>query len=210
MTKATLPIIKVKDLKKFISKDGAINIKYLKGRPRPYRFDASRGQLNINGEIPVTNPGKPFTIIPIAYRIFTDRLFELPRREWLELFFIDEAGAISIVMFHGYSVEEFMQMTQKLFYEDLGITEIEITVSPQAKESKTSGSKYYIASFEYKAAPKEYVETVKGIMAGLEVYRADTLRPSNDLIVWENYPVSLLELETTGEVPTEENTKTRA
>ncbi len=195
MTKATLPIVKTKDLKKFLATDGTITLKYLKGRPRPYRFDASRGVLNINGEIPVTSAGKAFTIIPIGYRIFSDRLFELSRREWLELFFIDESGAISIVMFHGYSVEEFMSMTQKLYYEDLSITEIAITVHPNPKESKTSGSKYFIANFEYKAAPKEYLSTVKALTPGLEIYRADTLRPSNDMIVWENYPVHLLNAE---------------
>ena len=188
-----------------------INIKYLRGRPRPYRFDASRGILNINGETNVTSSGKPFTLIPIAYRIFSDQLFDLSRREWLELYFIDAVGAISIVMFHGYSVEEFMQMSQKLYYEDLGITEIEITVHPQAKESKTSGSKYFIASFEYKAAPKEYLEIAKAITKGLEIYRADTLRPSNELIVWENYPIDLAEKDLeTANIPKRQEEKNKA
>ena len=191
-----LPMIKTTDLKKLITNDGEIKIKYLKGYPRPYRFNASSGILNLNGQTPVTKAGKTFTMIPIAYRLFKDRLFEYSKREWLELFFIDENGAIALVMFHGYSVEEFLQMTQELFYEDLSITEIEITVTPEQKESKSAkGSKYYIASFEYKKADSQYLNTVKTITEGLEIFREDTIKATNEMIVWDNYPVHLVERE---------------
>ena len=37
-----------------ITKDGELKIKYLPGYPRSYRFDASRGTFNENGENTLT------------------------------------------------------------------------------------------------------------------------------------------------------------
>ncbi len=194
MSKTTLPATTTKTLESFIDKEnGDIKIKYLKGHPRQYRFDASKGNFNINGQTLITQPGKPFTLIPVGYRIFMDRLFEYSNREWLELFFIDDSGAIANVMLHGYSVEEFIRMTQDLFYEDLKITEIEITIIPQEKISKSTGKKYYIAAFDHKQADKKYLDLIKPMTEGIELYRSDTIKPTNEMMIWENYPVERIE-----------------
>ena len=47
-------------------------IAYLPGRPRQYRFDASRGMFNLKGETPITKPKESLTLIPVAFRIFRD------------------------------------------------------------------------------------------------------------------------------------------
>ena len=194
-----LPTTSFQQLEALIDKQsGEIQFRYLKGRPKQYRFDASRGIMNINGEIPMTKPGKPFVIIPVAYRIFKDSLFEYSRREWLELFFINEKGALSCIMFHGYSVEHFMRMTQDLFYDDLKITQIKITVKPEQKKitkGDNEGKTYYIADFEYEKADEKYLKAVTDLLGEIEIYRTDTIRPTNDMIVWENYPNHILELE---------------
>lgn len=195
-----LPTTTIKQLEALTDKkSGEIQIRYLKGRPRQYRFDASRGIMNINGETPVTKPGKTFELIPVAYRIFKDSLFDYSRREWLELFFVNEKGALSCIMFHGFSVEHFMRMTQDLFYDDLKITEIKITITPEQKKitkGDNEGKTYYIANFEYDKADAKYLKMVSTLLDDTEIYRTDTMRPTNDMIVWENYANHVLELET--------------
>jgi hypothetical protein len=191
----SIPTVSIKDLQNItdeVSKN--LKIKYLKGHPRQYRFDASRGIFNIDGEIPVTKTGKPLTLIPISYRVFKDSLFGTSKRSWLELFFIDDIGAIASVLLHGYSVEHFFNMTQKLFYEDLKITEIKITITPQEKQT-AKGEKYFIAEFEHEAADPEYLKVVQANLEGVELYREDTIQPTNTMILWENYPLCIVESE---------------
>ena len=175
-------------------KSKTLALKYLKGHPRQYRFDASRGVFNIQGEIPVTKAGKPFSLVPISYRVFKDLLFGTSKRNWLELFFIDNIGAVASVMVHGYSVEHFFNMSQKLFYEDLKITEIKITITPQERQT-AKGEKYYIAEFEHEAADADYVKLAKTSIKDFELYREDTIQPTNTMVVWENYPLCIVESE---------------
>jgi len=188
----TLTLKELKNLMDSTSK--TLNLKYLKGHPRQYRFDASRGVFNIQGEIPVTKAGKPFSLIPIGYRVFKDSLFGTSKRNWLELFFIDNIGAVASVMLHGYSVEHFFNMSQKLFYENLKITEIKITITPQERQT-AKGEKYYIAEFEHETADADYLKLVKTSTEGFELYREDTVQPTNTMIVWENYPLCIVEAE---------------
>ena len=89
-------------------------------------------------------------------------------------------------------------MTQDLFYDDLKITEIKIIVTPEQKKitkGDNEGKTYYIASFEYEKAEATYLETVKTVLGNMEIYRSDTIRPTNDMIVWENFPNHILEQE---------------
>ncbi len=193
--KNSIPTVTTAALKKLIDAETKnLSIKYLKGHPRQYRFDASRGLFNLGGDTPVTKSGKPFTLIPISYRVFKDSLFGTSKRSWLELFFIDDIGAVASVMLHGYSVEHFFNMTQSLFYEDLKITEIKITITPQEKQT-AKGDKYFIAEFEHEAADAEYLKIVKENLEGIELYREDTIQPTNTMIVWENYPLCIVERE---------------
>ena len=193
--KISIPTLTLKALENLMDeKSKALNLKYLKGHPRQYRFDASRGVFNIQGEIPVTKAGKPFSLIPISYRVFKDSLFGTSKRNWLELFFIDDIGAVASVMVHGYSVEHFFNMSQKLFYENLKITEIKITITPQERQT-AKGEKYFIAEFEHEAADPAYLKLVKANVKDFELYREDTIQPTNTMIVWENYPLCIVESE---------------
>ena len=97
-------------------------------------------------------------------------------------------------MLHGYSVEHFFEMTQKLFYEDLKITDIKITITPQEKMT-AKAEKYFIAEFEHEAADPEYLKLVHESLEGVELYREDTVQPTNNMIVWENYPLCFVERE---------------
>ena len=193
--KISIPTTTLKGLQNLMDeKSKTLTLKYLKGHPRQYRFDASRGVFNIQGEIPVTKAGKPFSLIPISYRVFKDSLFGTSKRSWLELFFIDNIGAVASVMVHGYSVEHFFNMSQKLFYEDLKITEIKITITPQERQT-AKGEKYYIAEFEHEAADADYLKLAKANTEGFELYREDTIQPTNTMVVWENYPLCIVEAE---------------
>ena len=193
--KVSIPTISLKELQNLMDeKSKTLALKYLKGHPRQYRFDASRGIFNIQGEIPVTKAGKPFSLIPISYRVFKDSLFGTSKRSWLELFFIDNIGAVASVMLHGYSVEHFFNMSQKLFYENLKITEIKITITPQERQT-AKGEKYYIAEFEHEAADADYLKLAKTSTQDFELYREDTIQPTNTMVVWENYPLCIVENE---------------
>jgi len=193
--KISIPTTTLKGLQNLMDeKSKTLALKYMKGHPRQYRFDASRGSFNIQGEIPVTKAGKPFSLIPISYRVFKDSLFGTSKRSWLELFFIDSIGAVASVMLHGYSVEHFFNMSQKLFYEDLKITEIKITITPQERQT-AKGEKYYIAEFEHEAADADYLKLAKANTEGFELYREDTIQPTNTMVVWENYPLCIVEAE---------------
>ena len=193
--KVSIPTITLKELQNLMDeKSKTLALKYLKGHPRQYRFDASRGIFNIQGEIPVTKAGKPFSLIPISYRVFKDSLFGTSKRSWLELFFIDNIGAVASVMLHGYSVEHFFNMSQKLFYENLKITEIKITITPQERQT-AKGEKYYIAEFEHEAADEDYLTLAKTSTQDFELYREDTIQPTNTMVVWENYPLCIVENE---------------
>ena len=193
--KISNPTISLKELQNLMNaKTKSLDLKYLKGHPRQYRFDASRGLFNIQGEIPITKAGKPFSLIPISYRVFNDSLFGTSKRSWLELFFIDNIGAVASVMLHGYSVEHFFNMSQKLFYENLKITEIKITITPQERQT-AKGEKYYIAEFEHEAADEEYLKLAQASTEDFELYREDTIQPTNTMVVWENYPLCIVEAE---------------
>ena len=97
-------------------------------------------------------------------------------------------------MVHGYSVEHFFNMSQKLFYEDLKITEIKITITPQERQT-AKGEKYYIAEFEHEAADADYLKLAKVSIKDFELFREDTIQPTNTMIVWENYPLCIVESE---------------
>lgn len=124
------------------------NIKYLEGLPREYRFNAKTGILTKGADHAMTDRGESFSIIPIAYRLFSAEMFQYEARDWAELFFINEAGHVSCLMFHGYSVESLRQTMADLFYEDVSLTQVILTCTPVQK-SNEYGS-YYILSFKAK------------------------------------------------------------
>lgn len=155
-------------------------VKYIEGRPRQYRFDAKDGSFNINGETPV---GKNLTFQPIAWRIFTDNILNLGAKTWAEIFFVDDRNCVSAVLFHGYSVDNIFRLIEPLYYDDLTLADVVITVSPEKKENTKIQPKgvYHIASFTYTAADPQKTAALKQMAAEQKIYRAETLTDRADV-----------------------------
>lgn len=149
-------------------------IKYYEGRPKQYRFDAKEGIFNINGEEKL---GRTFTFQPIAWRIFTDNILNMGKKNWAELFFIDEKNCVSAILFHGYSVDNLFRLIEPLYYDDLTLADVVITVDVDKKENVKIQPKgvYYIATFSYKTADKETTEFLKAYPQNNKIYRTETL-----------------------------------
>ena len=148
--------------------------KYLEGHPRQYRFDAKEGIFNINGTEKI---GRTFTFQPIAWRIFTDNILNMGKKNWAEIFFIDEKNCVSAVLFHGYSVDNIFRLIEPLYYDDLTLADVVITAIAEKKENTKIQPKgiYYIATFSYKMADVELTEGLKQYVADTKIFRQETL-----------------------------------
>lgn len=166
---------------------GEISIRYREGSPQNYRFDASKGIVNLNGEIPITKKGEEFSFIPIALRIFEGELFDMPRRSWAELFFVNQERNLCSLLFHGFTVQELKDLESELYYSDLKINEIVLTLKPTEKTSKETSNKFFIGYFSFREAPKDYVNTVFEIAKGLSIYRDDTRKDTQNNLLAFNY-----------------------
>lgn len=165
-------------------------LKYREGMPRSYRFDASKGIVTIGGEEPITKPGDHLSFVPVAVRVFKDALFERGRKTWAELFFVTQAGVLGAIMVHEYSVEGLLRLESELFYDDLKITDVVLTLKPVQKEKKAgegAGNKYYIAEWGYKPAPKDLLDELARMTNGVPIYRADTAKETAKMIAAVNY-----------------------
>lgn len=182
-----------------------MKVKYLIGNPRQYRYDASKGLVTLNGEIPVTRSMESFTFTPIAYRLFRDSLFikkgaDENVKDWVEFFFLNEALQICVISFHGFSVEAFLQhYADYLFYDDLTPCEAIITMTPQAKQKHTTNQEtgkpvvvgYTIAAFSSKKATPETVQATKFLNECVsEIYRRDTFKELVKHTESQNYKLS--------------------
>jgi hypothetical protein len=163
--------------------------KYVEGNPRQYRFDASKGVLNLNGTETITKPGDHIRILPIALRIFRADLFEMGNKEWVEIAFINCKNQVGVVMLHGFSVENLLRESSELFYEDLEITKCIMTIKPFEKTIKQTGNKFYICEFSFEAADKNLVKAVKVATEHLKIYRMDTLRSGQQITILQNWHV---------------------
>lgn len=180
------------------TEDEILKAAYRYGHPRQYRFNASSGRINLNGDDNLTKAGEPFIFRPIAVRIFKDNLFERGRQLWAELFFLNQANQVCAIMVHGYTVENLERMESDLFYDDLNITEVVLTLTPKEKTSKKEvdgkNPKFYIGEWSYKKADRELVNVQDVAVEGLQIFRADTFRDTADELVKLNYtpPVACL------------------
>ncbi|PHN01273.1 hypothetical protein [Flavilitoribacter nigricans] len=160
-------------------------IKYLPGFPRKYRFDAKNGKLNFNGEADITPKGQAFTLIPLAHRIFTDEILGYSRRKWAELFFINQAGHLCSLLFHGYSVDQLQLILGDLYYEDAGLTDIRLTVHPEPRSNDFGN--YYVASFGFEtlsAADREQLALVAESLP--PIYLQDIFNGDAQYHAWKN------------------------
>lgn len=154
------------------------NIKYLTGSPRQYRFNAQSGEFTINGDTPILGKdgkkAKEFTLQPIAFRFFRDRLFGRENVEdWAELFFVDASNVVSGIMFNNTNASELRDLLSELFYEDLRLNDIVLTCIPEKKEGKKGN--WYICKFEYTQADKATVLELEEFDREKLIFRRDTI-----------------------------------
>ena len=182
---------------------GELQIKYREGFPRHYRFDANRGMFNLN-EMNITKKGEPLSFIAISYRVFKADILGYGLKKWAEFFFINHLGHVCSLLFHGYSVENLERCTYDLFYDEVNLSEVIITVTPiekTKKEGEGKGNKYFIAEFSYKVLSIEDRNAIKLLGESLDVWRADTLTGNSTVELSVNYhpPIQVIEQDTHGE-----------
>ena len=161
-------------------------IAYLPGRPRQYRFDASRGMFNLKGETPITKPKESLTLIPIAFRIFRDSILGQSTKRWAELFFLNQGN----LLLHGYSVDNLMGLNEEIFYDQVNLCQIELTITPAERTSKApeaNNSRFFIAEFSFKRLSAEAIATQESVFKGMPLWREDTLTGDAEPILSYNY-----------------------
>jgi hypothetical protein len=171
-------------------------IKYLQGRPRSYRFDGSKGYFKFGEDEPITKKCESIKIITIAYRAFKDAIFNSEekrdlRRNWLEIFYYNASGILSVVLFHDHSYREFERMYEDLVYDEVGIHEVEITITPREMVSKASGSKWYLATFKHRVLGAAEVEAAQALIHPdgqlLKIYRSESIQSTAEEIMNFNF-----------------------
>ena len=173
-------------------------IRYLPGYPLQYRFDASRGIFNIGGDRPITKKGASITFTPICYRIFRDDILGYGRKRWVEFFFINDKQVICNLLLHGYSVENLMKTIQAMYYDNVRLDEVALTIKPTERNNKTSGNKYFIAEFTYQSLPKEQRKNpMLESLQQVPIWREDTLTGDAHTELAFNYnpPIKMVERE---------------
>ncbi len=188
----------------FIDKEsGELQIRYRPGYPRSYRFDASRGLFNVNGETNITKKGEALTFIPIAYRLFRDNILSFGLKKWAEFFFVNEGGHLCSLLFHGYSVENLEKCTNDLFYDSVNLSQVVLTAKPVEKVKQNGegkGNKYFIAEFSYKVLEAENQEEVKQLGEALNIWRAETLTGDAEVEISVNYKPPIQHLNGIGSI----------
>ncbi|MBU6122250.1 hypothetical protein [Hymenobacter siberiensis] len=164
----------------------ASRFKYLPGHPKQIRADLKAGVFNVNGDKVL---GKTISFIPVALRIFSDNILNMGRKIWAELYFVDEAGAVCAVLFHGYSVENLQKLNASLFYDDLKLTDVVLTVTPIKKQTEKDGkpATYFIAEFSYVAADPAEVQARQEFAEDFDLYREETLTGTADMRIVQGY-----------------------
>jgi len=191
-------------------KTGELVIKYRPGYPRSYRFDASRGSFNVNGETSLTKKGEALSFIPIGYRLFKDDILGYGLKKWAEFFFVNEDNHLCSLLFHGYSVENLERRTNDLFYDSVNLSQVIITATPVEKVKSSGegkGNKYFIAEFSYKVLEEKQQAEVKLVGESLNIWRSETLTGDASVELSINYAPPIQQLNGSGSV---EATETEA
>jgi hypothetical protein len=162
-------------------------IRYLEGRPKQYRADAKGGNFNINGGTPI---GDTLSFVPLAWRFFEDDILQMGKKKWVELFFIDDKNCVSAILFHGYSREHLEKLAQDLFYEDVTLSDVVISVRfvPKKNEKIKPAATYHIAEFEIEeVVSPEKVKELHAFAQANKIYRTETLTDTCELQAYHNY-----------------------
>ena len=175
------PIFEVEKL--FNEKGEVITPRYFLGQPRDYRLDMGLGGLCLGSQKGVIK-GMTTTIkvIPIAVRCLEGKVFvkkekleKTEAKKWFEVYFINEAGHLSLFMFHGYSVDNLSAATKELLYEGSKLTQAVWTILLTQKKNK-DGDTYHMGFFSLEALSEGDQATMK------EVYNNITDRKENNHI----------------------------
>ena len=147
---------------------------YLEGAPRTYRFDAKEGVFAIEG---VDKVGRTLTFQPIAWRIFADDILKQGLKQWAEIFFIDAQDCVSTVAFHGYSVNNVLNLIKPLHYARKKLSDVVVTAVAEKKENTKIQPKgiYYIATFTFVMANPDRVRELKEFTDTVKLYRRETI-----------------------------------
>jgi len=151
---------------------------YIPGNPKQYRFDAKEGKFSIHyDENNSEKLGSSLSFQPIAWRIFSDDILGQGLKKWAELFFVDEAGCVSGILFHGYSVANLERLITPLVYNRIKLNEVVLTVNADKRENNKIQPKgvYFIASFTYKPADKAVTQELTDYVQTINLYRRETL-----------------------------------
>ena len=153
----------------------------------------------------ITKKGEPLSFIPISYRIFLDDILGYGLKKWVEFFFINQLGHVCSLLFHGYGVENLEKGTYDLFYDEVNLSEVILTVRPiekTKKEGEGKGSKYFIAEFSYQVLTNDQRQEINLLGEALNIWRADTLTGDSTIELSVNYhpPIQLIAAEIHQEV----------
>jgi hypothetical protein len=176
------------------------NFRYLEGRPRQYRADAKAGNFNINGGNPI---GETLSFTPIAWRFFEDDILQMGNKKWVELFFVDDKNCVSAILFHGYSREHLEKLAQDLFYDDVTLSDVILTVKfVQKKNEKIKpAATYHIAEFEVEeVVDAQKVRELQEFASKNRIYRLETLSETCRMQAFHNFYIPQDVLPLSGQV----------
>ena len=154
--------------------------KYFVGEPKTYRYDGKSGYFKLY-ETPLKQQLK---FQPVAWRFYEDDLFQMGRKLWAEIFFVDDANCLSVIMFHGYNVENFRKTLKPYRYDDLTYADLTYTVEAVKKNGEKGA--YWQPIFKAEKATKEQAAYAKFVAEKLHIYNAETARGTGELIEMAN------------------------
>ena len=104
-----------------------------------------------------------------------------------------------------------MRIVDEMFYDDVTLCQVMLTIRPKEKISKSAGgkgNKYYIAEFEYESLTTEEGLLLETITESLELWREETLTGDAETLSCANYspPTAIVQIPVTAEEATDTNT----
>jgi len=154
-----------------------MRIKYMPGMPREYRFDAKTGTF-MTGAASI---GRTMTIHPLAWRFFTDDIFQLGEKFWAEVFFIDDKNCLAAILFHSASAQELQKLAEPLYYDEKGLNDVVINVyvTDHTNNKIKPAATYSIARFDsYVEADVEKVKEGRAFAKAFPIFRKGSWSPN--------------------------------
>ncbi len=174
---------------------------YMEGDPRIHTFSGKTGRFGLLTTDPLAKEHKEtdsLVIRPMTYRCFTGSVFtnDDPNKQFAELFFVDEKGCISMILFNQSSKYNFINMLRRLGPLQRPLTELRLTITVE-KVTNPKGN-YYAAKFEAEYVDSELEKSYRRIskMAArfYSVYSYATAEKTTQTELFgHNYPIQVVE-----------------